>query len=179
MTSTIASDEISFVENVDLAVVVGAVAIPIVQIVVEKIAPEDAKTGKTGKFTIDYTLLDSNSELLFCYYSGRGRPDYRDYQRGGGGGGGGGRDRFSSPDRGGPPMKRMRTEWGDDGRPRYGGKLRLGNYTQIIFSLITQFPFPRCNENVRSLLPSSRIHVYTIARRQRVVLTAIGSTKLT
>ncbi|KAJ6645884.1 Serrate RNA effector molecule like [Pseudolycoriella hygida] len=39
---------------------------------------------------------------------GRGRPDYRDYRR-------------YSPDRG-PPVKRMRQEWGDDGRPiRYGG----------------------------------------------------------
>lgn len=47
-------------------------------------------------------------------YRGRGRPDYRDYRR-------------YSPDRG-PPVKRMRQEWGDDGRPiRYGGKFRLGN----------------------------------------------------
>lgn len=45
---------------------------------------------------------------------GRGRPDYRDYRR-------------YSPDRG-PPVKRMRQEWGEDGRPlRYGGKFRLGN----------------------------------------------------
>lgn len=48
----------------------------------------------------------------------RRRPDYREYRP---------RDRFS-PDRGGPPMKRMRNDWpGDDGRPRYGSKLRLGN----------------------------------------------------
>lgn len=45
------------------------------------------------------------------YFSrGRGgRPDYRDYRR----------DRFS-PERGGPPIKRMRNDWADDGRPRYG-----------------------------------------------------------
>lgn len=40
----------------------------------------------------------------------RRRPDYREYRP---------RDRFS-PDRGGPPMKRMRNDWPDDGRPRYG-----------------------------------------------------------
>lgn len=58
--------------------------------------------------------------MLFCCYFRRSRPDYREYRP---------RERFS-PDRGGggPPVKRMRNEWGgDDGRPRYGGKLRLGN----------------------------------------------------
>lgn len=54
-----------------------------------------------------------------CLCSGRGRPDYRDYRGPGGGGGGGVRDRYS-PDRGGPP-KRMRADWGDEGRSRYGG----------------------------------------------------------
>lgn len=54
--------------------------------------------------------------LTILFYRGRGRPDYREYRR-------------YSPDRG-PPVKRMRQEWGEDGRPlRYGGKFRLGNYT--------------------------------------------------
>lgn len=55
----------------------------------------------------------------------RSRPDYREYRP---------RDRFS-PDRGGggPPVKRMRNDWGggDDRGPRYGGKLRLGNNISI------------------------------------------------
>lgn len=42
----------------------------------------------------------------------RSRPDYREYRP---------RDRFS-PDRNGPPVKRMRGDWGDDRGPRYGGK---------------------------------------------------------
>lgn len=37
-------------------------------------------------------------------FDSRRRPDYREYRP---------RDRFS-PDRGGPPMKRMRNDWGQD-----------------------------------------------------------------
>ncbi|XP_037946952.1 serrate RNA effector molecule homolog isoform X2 [Teleopsis dalmanni] len=44
---------------------------------------------------------------------GRARPEYRDYR--------GGRDRYGSPGRDMPPAKRMRSDWGDDIRPRYAG----------------------------------------------------------
>ncbi|XP_037918598.1 serrate RNA effector molecule homolog isoform X2 [Hermetia illucens] len=50
-------------------------------------------------------------------FRGRARPDYGEYR---GGGGGRGRDRYS-PGRDLPPPKRMRPDWGDEGRPRYGG----------------------------------------------------------
>lgn len=72
------------------------------------------ETGKGSSLVINVSIY-LNSD--FCFknlHRGRGRPDYREYRR-------------YSPDRG-PPVKRMRQEWGEDGRPlRYGGKFRLGN----------------------------------------------------
>lgn len=53
--------------------------------------------------------------MIICSENFRRRPDYRDYRP---------RDRFS-PERGGPPMKRIRGDWQDDRGPRYG-KYRKG-----------------------------------------------------
>lgn len=135
MMNTIGSDATNFAANEVLAVVVAAeaeeeVAAALIAIEgpidVATIGLEDEMIGQIGIYnntTQSHFKCWQINNRVFFYSRGRGRPDYRDYQRGGG------RDRFS-PDRGGPPMKRMRPDWGDDGRPRYGGKFQLGNYTQ-------------------------------------------------
>ena len=69
--------------------------------------------GKSGKlFLINFDLNFYNKIIFLYHFSGRGRPDYRDYRPP--------RDRYS-PVRDAPPIKRMRGDW-DDGRPRYGGR---------------------------------------------------------
>lgn len=109
MTNTIVKDETNSAGNVNVALVITIDPID------EMIDPEDEKNGLIGKQK-QKTYCSKNFLKIFSLMEnrGRGRPDYREYRR-------------YSPDRG-PPVKRMRQEWGDDGRPlRYGGKFRLGN----------------------------------------------------
>lgn len=82
-----------------------------------RIALGEGTNGPNGEL-VGVSLQNSFKRMFQKLCSGRPRQDYRDYRPPP-------RDRGYSPTREGPPMKRMRGDgWGDDARPRFGGRLR-------------------------------------------------------
>lgn len=102
MTSTIVSVVTNSVVNEALVTIT---------VQTDEMIDEDVMIGLIGKQikflgVFFFSRIVSIKLFNFC----RRRPDYREYRP---------RDRFS-PDRGGPPMKRMRGDWPGDDR-RYHG----------------------------------------------------------